>query len=237
MRHEKTQRRIDPAEPGQASVAAPVGLAQRVLRLFWLKGIGSTLVISVFFVGYFAVLNHPLREAQVMPLLALDQWIPVVPWSAWLYFSLWIYICLPSSLMRRAGELAYYLMGATLLSGIGLSLFYFLPTSVPVWEIDWNQHPALAFLKSSDAAGNACPSLHVAFAVYAGFWMSRMLHLLGAGRVWLTLNWLWCGLIILSTLTTKQHVVLDVLCGAVLGALVFWLNEWIARKAKFAKLT
>ena len=153
-----------------------------------------------------------------------------------MYFSLWVYICMPSSLMRRAGALGYYLTGAFLLSVIGLSCFYFLPTSVPVWAIDWSRYPLLAFLKSSDATGNACPSLHVAFSVYAGFWLSRMLRVLGAPRVWLALNWLWCGLIVLSTMTTKQHVLIDVLCGAALGAFVFRLNAYIARKGKFAKL-
>ena len=105
---------------------------------------------------------------------------------------------------------------------------------MPVWAIDWSRYPLLEFLKSADATGNACPSLHVAFAVYAGCWLSRMLHLLDAGRGWRGLNWCWCVLIVLSTMTTKQHVFLDVLCGIVLGSVVFYLNDRIARKLKFA---
>lgn len=210
------------------------GLFRRVVSLFWLKALGSTVVIAAFFVGYFYVLNHPFRETVEMPLLASDHWMPVVPASSWIYFSLWVYICMPSSLMCRVNELGYYLMGAALLSVFGLGIFYFLPTAVPVWEIDWTVYPALAFLKSSDATGNACPSLHVAFSVYAGLWMSRILRVLGVARVWYALNALWCGLIVLSTMTTKQHVLLDVLCGGVFGVSVFFLNDWIARKAGFA---
>lgn len=216
------------------NIETPLRLGRRVCALPWLKMIGSTVVISVFFVGYFYVLNHPMMESFEMPRLALDRWMPVVPWSAWVYFSLWVYICVPSSLMCRANELGYYLMGAAWLAVLGLSCFYFLPTAVPDWGIDWSLYPTLEFLKSSDASGNACPSLHVAFSIYAGLWISRILRFLAAGRCLSAVSWLWCWLIILSTMSTKQHVFVDVLCGVALGVFVFWLNDRIARKAKFA---
>jgi len=169
-----------------------------------------------------------------MPLLALDRWVPVLPWSAWIYFSLWVYICMPSSLMMQVNELGYFFMGAALLSVCGLSIFYFLPTQVPDWGIDWSRYPTLLFLKESDASGNACPSLHVAFALYAGLWLSRMLKIVHAGRLWHLANVLWCLLIVLSTMTTKQHVLVDVLCGAALGIFAFWLNDRIVRKANLS---
>ncbi len=213
--------------------AAKSAIVARVCSLFWLKCIGSTVVISAFFVGYFWVLNHPGFAVREMPLFGIDQWLPVVPASAWVYFSLWVYICLPSSLMSQAKELGYYLMGAALLSGIGLAIFYCFPTAVPNWGIDWSLYPTLQFLKESDASGNACPSLHVAFAVYAGLWLARMFRLLSIGGAWHWVNVSWCVWIIVSTMTTKQHVFIDVLCGTVLGFCCFWLNEVIARKAKF----
>ncbi|MGZ0654553.1 phosphatase PAP2 family protein [Coraliomargarita sp. W4R72] len=127
--------------------------------------------------------------------------------------------------MTQLNELGYYLMGAAVLSVIGLTFFYFWPTSVPSWDIDWTQYPTLFFLKESDASGNACPSLHVAFSLYAGLWLSRIFRLLHISQIWHILNVIWCLLIILSTMTTKQHVCVDVLCGAVLGVFVFWLND------------
>ncbi|MGJ8654530.1 MAG: phosphatase PAP2 family protein [Opitutaceae bacterium] len=177
-------------------------------------------------------MKHPILSIYEMPILAPDRWVPVVPWTVWVYFSLWVYICIPSSLMVRVNELGYYLMGATMLSIAGVGAFYFSPTAVPSWGIDWSEYSTLEFLKNSDASGNACPSLHVAFAVYAGFWFSRILGVIEAGRVWYVLHWVWCVLIIVSTMTTKQHVFVDVVCGAALGLLIFWLNEWLARKAK-----
>lgn len=207
--------------------------ARRACALFWLKLVGSTVAISVFFVAYFYVMNYPAFTIYEMPMLGLDRWMPVLPWSAWIYFSLWVYICMPSSLMIRANELGYYLMGAAILSLVGISFFYFLPTVVPSWGIDWSQYPMLNFLKNSDASGNACPSLHVAFSIYAAAWLSRVLATLNARRIWNVGNWVWCVLILISTMTTKQHVFIDVVCGGVLGVAVFGINNWLARKAHF----
>src|SRR5206468_1754507 len=46
----------------------------------------------------------------------------------------------------------------------GLIIFYFWPTVVPAANIDWAAYPEVDFLKSMDASGNACLSLHVATA-------------------------------------------------------------------------
>ena len=81
-------------------------------------------------------------------------------------------------------------------------------------------HPAFGFLKSVDASGNACPSLHVAFAVFTAIWLNRLLRQMGAGKVVRAFNWLWCLGILYSTVAIRQHVVLDVLAGAGLGAVV-----------------
>ena len=68
-----------------------------------------------------------------------------------------------------------------------------------------------------DAAGNACPSMHVAVAIFTAIWVEHILR--GAGApAWLRLvNGLWFAAIVYSTLAVKQHVVLDAVAGAVLG--------------------
>ena len=43
---------------------------------------------------------------------------------------------------------------------------------------------------------------------------------MGAGKVVRAFNWLWCLGILYSTVAIRQHVVLDVLAGAGLGAVV-----------------
>ena len=199
-------------------------LGKHIGSHFWLKSIGSTVVISLFFVAYFTVLNHPVFTVYVMPFTGIDDWMPVVPFSVWIYFSLWIYICLPSALMCTRALLGAYLVGATILSGIALFIFFYFPTAVPAWPMDWEQYPAMAFLKSSDASGNACPSLHVGFAVFSACWLQVMLKRLQFGTAWIVFNWIWCLGIVASTMTTRQHVFLDVVFGSALGYMVAALN-------------
>jgi membrane-associated phospholipid phosphatase len=87
-------------------------------------------------------------------------------------------------------------------------------------DADWSQHPAFAFLQKVDASGNACPSLHVAFAVFTAVWLGRLLRQMSAGRRVCAFSWLWCLGILYSTVAIRQHVVFDVIAGAGLGAVV-----------------
>jgi membrane-associated phospholipid phosphatase len=191
----------------------------------WLaKALGTILSMIVFFTAYFWVLRHPLRPFAIMPLTWADRWIVFRPETLPLYFSLWVYLSLAPALLTDGRELISYGVAAVIMSVIGLGIFLILPTAVPPTIVDWSLHPGFGFLKSADAAGNACPSLHVAFAVFSAAWMGRLLRLMGAGWVIRTLNVIWCLGIVYSTMATRQHVFLDVLAGAALGAAVAWVH-------------
>jgi membrane-associated phospholipid phosphatase len=185
---------------------------------WWLKALGITAYITGFMFLYFTLLRHPLFPVIVMPLTGLDRLIGFAPWSLGLYVTLWVYIALVPSLLWSWSEMREYLLQVTVLAFLGLSLFLFLPTAVPATLIDWSTHPSVAFLKTIDAAGNACPSLHVAYAVLTAIWLQRLCRHLSAPAWVRMLNWLWCLGILYSTLATKQHVALDLYAGAVLGA-------------------
>ena len=191
------------------------------LRTHWaLKTISLSLGMTAFFAVYFWVLNHPIFPVTIMPLTAVDRFVGFRPAALPLYLSLWVYIPLAFVLRKNHRELLSWGAAAVALSVIGLSLFLLWPTAVPRLEIDWAAHPSFAFLKSVDASGNACPSLHVAFAVLTAVHLGRLLREMGARPVLHVGNWLWCLGIIFSTLATGQHVALDALAGAVLGAII-----------------
>jgi len=68
-----------------------------------------------------------------------------------------------------------------------------------------------------DAAGNACPSLHVAAATFTVVRVAELLQR-AAAPAWLHLiNAAWFVAIVYSTLAIKQHVALDAVAGALLG--------------------
>lgn len=190
-------------------------LNQLLWRLWWLKAAGSAFFIWAFFQGYFLLLRYPHAEVIVMPLTWLDELTPMQGW-AWIpYLSLWFYTCLPPAFMPSLRPLAYYGLAVGLTCVAGLLCFYFWPTVVPPFERP--PGTGLAMLEGVDTAGNACPSLHVAIAFYSAFWLQAQLRAVGAGRGWQTVNWLWCALIVYSTMATKQHVFIDVLGGLLLG--------------------
>lgn len=209
---------IHPLAPGALPCGWP-GVGAR-LRFCWpAKLAGTAFGMTAFFGVYFWVLNHPLFPVTIMPLTPIDRLISLQPAALPLYLSLWLYVSLGPALLIDRRELVSYGLAWVVLSATGLGIFLLWPTAVPPPDIDWSQHPGLAFLKSADAAGNACPSLHVAFAVFTGIWLGRLLRQMGAGPALLALNGLWCAGILYSTMATRQHVFPDVLAGAALGAI------------------
>jgi membrane-associated phospholipid phosphatase len=185
---------------------------------FWpAKLIGMTLGMAVFFAAYFWVLHHPLFAVTTMPFTVVDRLISCRPEALPLYLSLWFYVSLAPVLLRDGRELFSYALAAAGISVFGLGIFLLWPTTVDWSDANWSKHPAFAFLKSIDASGNACPSLHVAFAVFTAVWLGRLLRQMGAGYGVRVINWVWCLGILYSTVAIRQHVLFDVLAGAGLG--------------------
>ena len=188
------------------------------------KSIGTTLFISLFFGAYFYLLKQPAYPVVVMPMTFLDQLIGFQPMALPMYISLWFYVSLPPALLATRRELYGYGLAMAGICLAGLLVFYFWPTVVPVAPIDWTQYPDVDFLKSIDSSGNACPSLHVATAVFSAVWLQHLLRRFGTPRWLIIFNWLWCVSIVYSTLATGQHVAVDVLAGLGLGLLAAYLS-------------
>ena len=193
-------------------------------RHIYLKSIGTTLFISLFFAAYFHLLKDPAYPTTVMPITAVDRLISFQPLALPVYISVWVYVSFPPALLATRRELYGYglAMAGTCLAG--LIVFYFWPTVVPAADIDWARYPDVNFLKSLDASGNAFPSLHVATAVFSGIWLHHLLRRFGAPPWILIFNWAWCIAIVYSTLATRQHVAVDVLAGLLLGMPAAYLS-------------
>lgn len=228
---------MDQPHPHPIEAGWPRRAVGRIFTWWPVKMMGTTLGMVAFFAAYFWVLNHPLYPVTVMPVTALDRWIGFQPWTLPLYLSLWPYVSLAPALIVDRRELISFGAAWIALSAAGLGIFLLWPTAVPPADVNWSQHPSFVFLKSADAAGNACPSLHVAFAVFSAVWFARLLREMEAGPAAHALNSLWCLGILYSTIATRQHVSLDVLAGAALGAAVAaahlrWLARWRPRSAR-----
>jgi membrane-associated phospholipid phosphatase len=194
---------------------AEIGLRMR--RHFLWKLLGTTAWTWLFFIGYFQLLRHPAYPVVVMPLTALDRMIPFQPTALVAYLSLWLYVGVAPGLQRTFRALLVYGLWAGALCLTGLALFYFWPTAVPPLAVDVTGLAGFRLLQGVDAAGNACPSMHVAIAMFTAVWIDQLLRESGAPSLLRLLNLVWFAAISWSTLAVKQHVVLDVLAGAGLG--------------------
>ena len=185
-----------------------------------LKSVGTTAYMSVFFIAYFYLMKNPSSAVSVMPVTAIDDLIPFQPLALIPYLTLWVYVSLPAALILHRRELIGYGWWVAGLCVVGLACFYFWPTTVLLPTEEWSKHASFNMLQGVDAAANACPSMHVAVAVFSAFWLNHILHDIGAPSTARTLNWLWFIAITYSTMAIKQHVLIDVIAGFALG-LVF----------------
>jgi len=192
-------------------------LAVRFAILWPLKAAGTMTFMVLFFWGYFTVLRHPLTTPTMMPRLVVDEWIPFSAAAFPVYASLWVYVSLPPAFIGSLRPLLWFGAWISAMCLFCLGIYWLLPTSVPPAGIDWSAYPQLAAIKNVDAAGNACPSLHVASSVFTALWLERIARAVGAPAALRWGNALLCAAILWSTIATCQHVVLDVIAGVLVG--------------------
>lgn len=196
----------------------------RLRRHLLFKVLGVSAFMWAFFQGYFHTLKHPAYPVLQMPLTALDHWIAFQPQALAAYASLWFYVGVAPGLMLKRRDVFVYGLWAAALCLTGLAFFYFWPTAVPPRTVDTSGMAGFAMLQGVDAAGNACPSLHVASAVFTAIWIERLLRIVGAPSPMRWLNLAWVLAIAWSTVAIRQHVVLDAVAGAALALPFAWAS-------------
>lgn len=204
-----------------SSTARPwlVALWRRCATLFPLKLAGNTVATLGFFPLYFWIMKNA-GQAWVLPLTAIDQLIAFRPALLPVYLSLWGYIALPVLLAKDKRELLSFSLGCAAMTALALAVFWFMPTAIPNFTVDTLPGTSLQFLKMVDSAGNAFPSLHVSFSVFACVVLARQLREVGA-PVWLrVVNVAWAVGIVYSTMAVRQHVLIDVMGGFALGVVL-----------------
>jgi len=204
---------------GKATAQWTAQLWERLGRYWLLKAVGTTTFMVVFFRAYFFLLENPRHTPMVLPEIFLDHWIAFTPSAFPVYLSLWVYVSLPPALLGNLRALVGYTLWVGALCLMCLGIFWWWPTQVPAFGIDWATYPGLALIKGIDASGNAFPSLHVASAVFSACWMHRIFRQLGCPKLLSAINIGFCIAIAWSTMATLQHVALDVIGGVVAGLL------------------
>lgn len=178
----------------------------------------SLLLTAGFVTVYLLLQKYQLFPVTDMPVIAVDQNIPFIPDTVYLYKSLWLLLPIGPWLVDSKIEFYGYVKALLLISSAGFLIFFFFPTAITRPSEIEQTNLLYRYLIGIDSCSNACPSLHVALAILSGACCRHTFRKHGWHSPTRCLILVWVIGIIFSTLTTKQHVLMDVVAGALLGA-------------------
>src|SRR3989449_1724641 len=178
----------------------------------------SVILIVGAYQFYFWCQRNHLSAARELG-SRIDERIPY--WPSWV----WIYSCIYYPLIlylnfivESPRHFTHIAMSYMLLLGLQMAFFVLFPVTTPPHWRAYNRQRSpserfLALVQRFDARSNSFPSMHVSVAVLTAFHLQPQL-----GQLALAFP----ALIALSCLFTKQHYLLDLPAGALLGWLTYW---------------
>ena len=187
-------------------------------RVFWVVAlivVGGLLYLgNNRYGGLFGLISHFNVQHP------LERYIPFVPSAIFAYYLMFVFLSLPIFFVKSYKEFRKVVRGYWIITFISAFIFFFFPTTMPRPETV--QHEGIIRLLfygiySVDGPHNLFPSLHVSSTTYILFVNNRFWP---KGKI---LNILMAISINISTLLIKQHAVIDVIGGVLLGIFVFWL--------------
>jgi membrane-associated phospholipid phosphatase len=206
------------------SVAAPTSPAAQpasdIASPAYKWAVGGALALLQSFV-YFGIGRLHLNRSTELLRTRLDDAIPFWPWTAWCYLPFYAGVFLIAIagirrrlLFKRALTAVFIVMSIGALGHIFIGAEYPRPVLHPPYAniSEW----FLASVQRIDPPGNVFPSLHVAHTTMLALILLKDRPRLG--RVALAM----ATALALSTLTTKQHFVADVVSGYALALFGRW---------------
>jgi membrane-associated phospholipid phosphatase len=186
----------------------------------WTVGLAMAALQSAV---YFGIGHLHLNRSTELLRTRLDDAIPFWPWTAWCYLPFYagVFLIAIAGFRRRA------LFNRALLAVLGVMtvgalchIFIGAEYPRPVLHPPYADFSAtfMAFVQRIDPPGNVFPSLHVAHTTMLALILIKDRPLLG--RIALAM----ATALALSTLTTKQHFLADVVSGYALA----FLGRWFA---------
>lgn len=187
---------------------------------------------------YYLTNHYPIYPPVELPKTWIDLNAPFWPWSVLVYTSEYFYFAFVFFQLRNHDNINKYLYSFFTLQIFSCAIFLFYPTiyprdALPISSIEPGWLRAIwTWLHQQDAPTNCLPSLHVS-SVY----LSSFVFLTDGknGRPgWFRFYAIWGTLIALSTLTTKQHYLADIVSGLGLAIFFYW---WFHRRQKYFYLS
>jgi membrane-associated phospholipid phosphatase len=174
--------------------------------------------------------NHfHLFEPTLLLPSGIDAAVPFVPHTVWIYVSEYLYFVVIYLSFRETVNLNRFVYAFfSFLVGCVL-IFWLWPTTISrdLFPLPDALDPLTSFvltaLRRVDTPANCSPSFHVGSVYLSCFLVA------GEGRRKLAFFLVWATAISLSTLTVKQHYLVDVISGFALSVIFYF----VFRRARF----
>ena len=197
------------------------------------KWVYAILYLVISGICYFFTNHFQFFPELPLPRLQIDRQIPYLSWTIIIYLSYYPLMVLPMLLCKDEDVFSKMFRGYAWILALSTIFFFFFPTricraNIPMAKDFFTQYPCRLIL-SLDTEYNACPSLHVACSLIGAF--TYLWH----GKYWPGLLFLpWAILVIISTLTIKQHLFIDVVGGITLALIVLiGVNAFSSKPSQF----
>ncbi|MBN1559495.1 phosphatase PAP2 family protein [candidate division KSB1 bacterium] len=180
-----------------------------------------TIILAVIITGAYQIFFWVQRNNYFFKTrcfkIGLDDKIPFYPIWIWPYsFFYYVMIGLVVARISSLEEGVYLIFGGLLLLFFQSLFFLLMPVTVPP---DYRQYDAntlsrkyLRFVQGLDNGRNCFPSMHCSVATYVGLLLVPVLGVF---------SYLFIAIICISCLFVKQHQIMDIVPGVLLGWLVF----------------
>ncbi|HWI57148.1 MAG TPA: prolipoprotein diacylglyceryl transferase family protein, partial [Bacillota bacterium] len=182
------------------------------------RRVGTALAVLLpWALCYWAVKALGVPAGAVETRLSWEWAVPVLPATMPVYASIYLVVPLTFLLCADRADMRHLAVSAWTATALNTLLYVTVPATAafrPAEAQDWmGQWLAWEQRLALPAAGS-CPSFHITWAVLCAAFLAR-----GPLRRTPVLGWLWCLGLGLSCLTTGMHSLVDVLAGALAGAL------------------
>lgn len=185
----------------------------------------------VMLTGYQACKWEPFFSAHPLPMTPIDLAIPFIPETVWVYgtvsyATLFLYL-----ILKKPADVRRLFLSLVVGSFFCTVVFALYPTTYPRELYPTPGGVSLTLerlrdLREADNAANCMPSLHVVIATcLACFFIERARH-----RALRIVGPIWAAIVMFSTLTTKQHYLIDIPTGIVAGSAGYLIARWAARR-------
>lgn len=186
-----------------------------------------TVVLAVIITGAYQIFFWVQRNNYFFKTrcfkIWLDDKIPFYPIWIWPYsFFYYIMIGLVLTRITSLEEGVKLIFGGLLLLFFQSLFFLVMPVTVPKeyrqYKVNTVSRRYLSFVQALDNGRNCFPSMHCSVATYVGLLLVPVLGFY---------SYIFIGIIALSCLLVKQHQVLDIPPGILLGWFVNWIMPMI----------